>query len=190
MNKSESQVFAGLESPPLDREGVRLYRSGAMRISYLGQDRADVQEAAKCLSRRMQNSTQADLVELKRTVRYLLKFPRAVLVFEEQELPKELNGWVDADFAGELVSRRSSSGLVLLFWKTLPQNVFVGAGTNWAFFWRIRVLRLCERRSSVAGNAVGSLLQIDSEDSNGLQCGVVWGARDMSPLVSSGCRTK
>ena len=115
MQKSESQVFAGLESPPLDREGVRLYRSVAMRIAYLGQDRADVQEVAKCLSRRMQNPTQADLVELKRTVRYLLKFPRAVLVSKEQELPKELNGWVDADLAGDLVSRRSSSGLVLLF---------------------------------------------------------------------------
>ena len=49
VKKSESQVFAGLESLPLDREGVRLYRSGVMRISYLGQDRADVQEAAKCL---------------------------------------------------------------------------------------------------------------------------------------------
>ena len=107
VKKSESQVFAGLkESLPLDREGVRLYRSGAMRISHLGQDRWDVQEAAKCLSRRMQSPTQADL---------LLKFPRAVLVFEEQELPRELNGWVDADFAGELVSPRSSSGLVLLF---------------------------------------------------------------------------
>ena len=114
VKKSESQVFAGLESPPLDREGVRFFRSGAMRISFLGQDRADVQGAAKCLSRRMQNPTQADVVELKR-VRYLLKFPRAVLVFEEQELPKEFNGLVDADFAGDLVSRRSSSGLVLLF---------------------------------------------------------------------------
>ena len=82
VKKSESQAFAGLESPPLDREGVRLYRSGAMRISYLGQDRADG------LSRRMQNPTQADLVELKWTVRYLLKFPRAVLVFEEQEFAK------------------------------------------------------------------------------------------------------
>ena len=176
VKKSESQVFAGLESPPLDREGVRLCRFGTMRISYLGQDRADVQEAAKCLSRRMQSPTQADLVELKRAVRYLLKFPRAVLVFEKQELPRELNGWVDADFDGELVSRRSSSGLVLLFGKHCLKNVFVGAGTKWAFFWRIRVLRLCERRSSVAGNAViddglGSLPQINSEDSNGLQCG-------------------
>ena len=101
VKKSESQVFAGLELHPLDREGVRLYRSGTLRISYL--------------SRRMQNPTQADLVELKRVARYLLKFPRAVLIFEEQELPKELNGWVDSDFAGDLVSRRSSSGLVLLF---------------------------------------------------------------------------
>ena len=91
VKKSESQVFAGLESPLLDREGVSLYRSGTMRISYLGQDRADVEEAAKCLSRRMQSPTQADLVELKRVVRYLLKFPCAVLIFEEQELPKELN---------------------------------------------------------------------------------------------------
>ena len=49
VKKSESQVFAGLESPPLDPEGVRLYLSGVMRISYLGQDRVDVQEAAKCL---------------------------------------------------------------------------------------------------------------------------------------------
>ena len=65
----------------------------------------------------MQSPTQADLVELKRAVRYLLKFQRAVLVFEEQELPREMNGWVDADFAGELVSRRSSSGLVRLFGK-------------------------------------------------------------------------
>ena len=78
VKKSESQVFAGLESPFPDREGVSLYRSGTMRISYLGQDCADVQEAAKCLSRRMQHPTQADLVELKRVVRYLLKFPRAV----------------------------------------------------------------------------------------------------------------
>ena len=98
VKKSESQVFAGLESPPLDREGVRLYRSGALRISYLGQDR----------------SSKVSLA-FKRVVRYWLKFPRAVLVFEEQELPKELSGWVDADFAGDLVSRRSSSGLVLLF---------------------------------------------------------------------------
>ena len=80
-------------------------------VSYLGQDRAEFQEAAKCFSSRMQSPTQADLVELKRVVRYLLKFPRAVLT---QELPKELNGWVDADFAGDLVSRRSS-GLVFLF---------------------------------------------------------------------------
>ena len=32
-------------------------------------------------------------------------------------MPKELDGWVDADFAGDLVSRPSSSGLVILFGK-------------------------------------------------------------------------
>ena len=172
VKKSESQVFAGLESPHLDREGVRFYRSGAMRISYLGQDRADVQEAAKCLSRRMQSPTQAELVELKRelkrVVRYLLKFPRAVLVFEEQELPKELNGWVDADFAGDLVSRRSSSDLVLLFGghclktSSSVQKPIGLSSREYEFH-----SRLCERRSSVAGNAVGSLLQADPEDSDG-----------------------
>ena len=94
VKKSESQVFAGLESSPMDQEGVRLYRSEVMRISYLVQDRADVQEAAKCLSRRMQSPTQTDLVELKRAVRYLLKFPRAVLVFQDQELtPILLENW-------------------------------------------------------------------------------------------------
>ena len=176
VKKSEYQVFAGLESPPLDREGVRLYRSGAMRISYLGQDRADVQEAAKCLSRLMQSPTQADLVELKRAVRYLLKFPRAVLVFDEQELARELNGWVDTDFAGELVSRRSSSGLVLLFGRhclktssSVQEPIGLSSGES-------EFYACVKGWSSVAGNAViddglGSLIQIDSEDSNGLQCG-------------------
>ena len=68
----------------------------------------------------------------------------------------------------------------IIFWsggsdrKTLFQNVFISAGTNWAFFWRIRVLRLCERSSSVAGNVVnvglGSLPQVDFENSNGFDC--------------------
>ena len=183
VKKSESQVFAGLESSPLDREGVRLYRSGVVRISYLGQDRADVQEAAKCLSRRMQNPTQSDLVELKRAVRYLLKFPRAVLVFEEQELPKELDGWVDADFAGDLVSRRSSSGLVILFGKhclktssSVQEPIGLSSGESEFYACVKGGAALLRMRSLMLDS--GSLPQVDFENSNGLQCSQ--GFRDQS----------
>ena len=114
VKKFESQVFAGLESHPSEsRRCAEIpfwsHENFVFGTGLCGRSRGNH------VPRRMQSPTQADLVELKRVVRYLLKFPRAVLVKEEQELPRELNGWVDADFAGDLVSRRSSSGLVLLF---------------------------------------------------------------------------
>ena len=83
-------MFAGLESPPLDREGVRLYHSGTMRISHLGQDRADVQEGSQVsLSSHAKSNAGGSCRAQKNSA-----VPRAVLVVEEQKLPRELNGWV------------------------------------------------------------------------------------------------
>ena len=109
-------------------------------------------------------------------MRYLLKFPRAVLVFEEQELPRELNGWVDADFAGELVSRRSSSGLVLLFGKhcfktssSVQEPIGLSSGESEFYACVKGGAALLEMRSLMMDWRVCP--KIDSEDSNGLQCG-------------------
>ena len=115
--RSETEVFQGLETPALDRQGQKLYRSGVMRLSYLGQDRSDVQETAKCLAQRMKTPNEHDLSEMKRAARYLLRHPRAVLVYEEQSEPRELEGWVDSDHAGDVVTRKSTSGLVVMYGK-------------------------------------------------------------------------
>ena len=115
VKKSEAEAFQGLEAPPLDRTGVRRYRSCVMRMSYLGQDRSDMQEAAKCLAQRMKEPNQQDEKDVKRAARYLQKFPRVVLCFEEQELPRGIDGWVDSDHAGDVITRKSTSGLVMQF---------------------------------------------------------------------------
>jgi len=117
VKRSEAEVFQGLETKELDRSGQRLFRSGVMRLSYLGQDRGDVQEAAKCLAQRMKTPNESDLSEMKRAVRYLLKYPRAVLTYEEQDEASELEGWVDSDHAGDVVTRKSTSGLVVMLGK-------------------------------------------------------------------------
>eukprot|EP00973_Karenia_brevis_P008003 1085250-Karenia_brevis.AAC.1 len=64
-------VFDGRESPLLGRAGVKLFRSGAMRLSYLAQDRADINEASQCLAQRMKDPNEWGLMELKRAVRYV-----------------------------------------------------------------------------------------------------------------------
>ena len=114
VRRSEKQVFAGRESPALDRAGTTLYRSGTMRLSYLGLNRPHVQETAKFLARNMKAPTEHDLQELERVARYLIGRPRAGLVFEEQEVPRELDAWEDSDYAGDAVTRRSTAGLVLM----------------------------------------------------------------------------
>ena len=81
----------------------------------MAQDRADVQETAKCLAQRMKDPNEIDMQELKRAARYLLKYPRAVLRFEEQAVPRELHGWVDSDYAGDVVTRRSTSGVLIMY---------------------------------------------------------------------------
>ena len=46
-------------------KGVRIVRSGTMRLSYLGQDRADIQDATKCLAQRMKDLGGYDMGELR-----------------------------------------------------------------------------------------------------------------------------
>eukprot|EP00971_Amphidinium_carterae_P231553 4595433-Amphidinium_carterae.1 len=110
VKRSEKQVFEARSSPVLDRGGTRLYRSCTMRIAYLGQDRPDLQEVAKCLSQHMKEPREADLLELKRAARYLVAFPRVILTYPEQDNPGGFDGWVDSDYAGDVYTRRSTTG--------------------------------------------------------------------------------
>ena len=87
-------------------------------------------------------------------------------------MPKELDGWVDADFAGDLVSRRSSSGLVILFSEhclktssSVQEQIGLSSGES-------EFYACVKGGAALLGNAVnnaglGSLPQVDFENSNG-----------------------
>ncbi len=111
--KTQEQAFADAESEVLSRQEATAYRSATMRLSYMAQDRGDLQEATKCLAQNMKEPRRADVSNLKRVLRYLKGRPRAVLRFEEQEMPATMEAWVDSDHAGDPVTRRSTTGLVV-----------------------------------------------------------------------------
>ncbi|CAE7245381.1 unnamed protein product [Symbiodinium sp. CCMP2592] len=107
-------VLASMTMPPLPPDQASLYRSVVMRASYLSQDRADIAEAVKTLARRMQSPTEYDMSRLKRLGRYLKGRPRVQILFRPQQMFTKLRCYVDSDHAGCLVTRRSTSGLILM----------------------------------------------------------------------------
>jgi len=100
------------EAQPLDPENARLFRAYAARANYLGMDRLDIAFAAKELCRRMSNPDEADLEALRRLIQYLVGAPRLVYRFPWQE-DVGFSVYVDTDFAGCQVTRKSTSGGVL-----------------------------------------------------------------------------
>jgi hypothetical protein len=92
-----------------------LYRSCTMRAAYLSTDRIDIGETVKNLARNMQNPKPTHLSDLKRLGRYLKRFPQAKRRFVRQKFPEIVNITVDADWAGCLKTRKSTSGVVSRF---------------------------------------------------------------------------
>ena len=95
----------------LEREQPTLFRSGTMRCAYFAQDRADISEAIKCLARGMSKPTTGHMIQLKRVARYL---PRKAQQYPAQEKSKaHLEVHVDSDWAGDTVTRRSTTGVIV-----------------------------------------------------------------------------
>ena len=113
---SRKMTAADVEAPliPLTMEENSLFRSALMRCAYLSQDRPDIQEAVKSLSRWMVKPNQLAMQELKRLGRYLKKVPYVVQEFKLQRLPKVIRVYVDSDHAGDLWSRKSTTGMVTM----------------------------------------------------------------------------
>ena len=107
-------VREGHKTPLLKPEATTRYRSACMRLSYLAQDRLDLAEAAKNLAQRMSAPREFDLGPLKRVARYLRWRPRAAIRFRRQKFTKVIVVLVDSDFAGDALSRKSTTGLVAL----------------------------------------------------------------------------
>ena len=101
-------------SPILEGEQATTYRSGTMRCAYLAQDRVDISEAIKCLARAMSKPKAGHMTKLKRAAKYLKGVPRKALQYPAQEESRAyLEVHVDSDWAGDTVSRRSTSGVIV-----------------------------------------------------------------------------
>ena len=102
-------------SPKLSPERATKFRALAARANFLAQDRPDIQYAVKEIARRMSTPSEDDWILIKRLARYLVGAPRAVLNFYWQQMPKEVDVFVDADWAGCKHTRRSTSGGAAMF---------------------------------------------------------------------------
>ena len=60
----------------------------------------------------MSEPREFDFVPLKRAARYLVGKPIAALRFRRQKFVEKITVFVDSDFAGDPVSRKSTTGLV------------------------------------------------------------------------------
>ena len=83
-----------------------------MRLSYLAQDRLVLPEAVKPLAQKMSEPREFDFIPLKRAARYLLGKPKVAVRFRRQEHVDKMTVFVDSVFAGDPVSRKSTTGLV------------------------------------------------------------------------------
>ena len=94
----------------LSPKDATTYRALAARCNYLAQDRADISYASKELCREFSIPNVASFKKLKRLARYLAGLPRLIYRFPWQAMPKDVEVFVDTDFAGCQTTRRSTSG--------------------------------------------------------------------------------
>ena len=108
----QAKAAERLENPSdvLQGEDATSFRALAARANYLALDRPDIAFSTKELCRGFANPTKASVILLKRLVKYLVGVPRLVWHFDHQNDEGVLLGSVDTDFAGCLITRRSTSG--------------------------------------------------------------------------------
>lgn len=104
------------------------YRSLVGALLYIAVNaRPDIAAAVSVLGRRVNQPSQADWVAAKRVVRYLRGTIDRKIEFSGSSL--DLIGFVDADWAGDHATRKSTSGYVFLMrgaaisWKSQQQTV-------------------------------------------------------------------
>ncbi|CAJ1341845.1 unnamed protein product, partial [Effrenium voratum] len=109
-----TDVLAAEGLPELDETATAQYRSLTMRAAYLSMDRADLSEAVKSLARHMKSPTSYSWGRLRRLGRYLVGVPRVQQLFKPQRMFTSIRVYCDSDHAGDLKSRKSTTGLICM----------------------------------------------------------------------------
>ena len=107
VRRTEEQTSQIENSGKLTSVESTLYRSLVMKLTYVAQDRVDIAEAVKCLTRHMKEPRSGHMQELKRLGRYPVKNTRCVLTCARQTSDGTLQVHVDSDRAGELLGRKA-----------------------------------------------------------------------------------
>ena len=120
---------------PMEDEEATRYRRGVARVNFMAQDRPDLSVPSRVMSQYMANPLEGDEILLKRVIRYLAKYPRSDSIMEWQPCPKFLTVNIDSGWAGDRVTRKSTSGgtvrygkHLLLHWSKLQATVALSSG--------------------------------------------------------------
>ena len=100
--RADSRALGGSEAT--------LYRAIAARLNYIALHRVDIQFWAKEIAKHMARPVELDWAKIKRVARYLAGAPRYVQMYEWQEYDGKMQTFADSDWAGDKVTRKSTSG--------------------------------------------------------------------------------
>ena len=120
------------EKEDMSNEEQTKFRSVAARINFLATDRVDLQFASKDLCRRMASLDKSDWGKARRMERYSMHRPRAVMVFHFEDESEQMQGFADADWAGER-PRVHETNCVHQFTSSLFSQQLVG----WLVCWLV-----------------------------------------------------
>jgi hypothetical protein len=103
------------QSELLDGPGHRKFRSILGKLLYVAHDRPDLQYAVKEAARACSAPREVDVQRVKRIGRYLSHHRSLPALYSLREVPTNFCVWVDADWAGDVVTRKSTSGGILTY---------------------------------------------------------------------------
>ena len=110
----EYDVQSFLNADFTSKEPAAKNRRTAAKLNFLALDNPMIAFASKEASRTISSPKQGEEVKLRRILRFLRKRPTTTNRFEWHDYPGVLTKYTDSDWAGCKLTRRSTSGGVIL----------------------------------------------------------------------------
>ena len=101
------------DDPLLEHEYAHKFRRIIARANFLAQDRMDIQYSVKEAARGMAKPRQSHWDKLLRLAKYLKGHMRYVAKYAKQSGAYSINMYGDSDFAGNIETRKSTSGGIM-----------------------------------------------------------------------------
>ena len=133
LKKLEMSDCKGSVSPKLDKsciegdgeelgeEQASRFRSAVLTLLYLSNERTDIQSTVRLLCTKLKSPTVLEMRQLKRLLRYVKSTEDMSTVFEMRDnsdrrgrMVKRLEVYTDSDWASDQVTRKSTSGAVIM----------------------------------------------------------------------------